>query len=106
MEIKKIFEADAFINNHGVEARKFYQNKQLMMVHLSLQPGDTIAKHAAPLAIYFLVLEGKGIVQIGDESQEVEANTLIESPANAGHGWKNESDELLRILVVKIQNES
>jgi quercetin dioxygenase-like cupin family protein len=103
MEIRKIFETEAFVNGHGVEARKFYQNEQLMMVHLSLKPGDVIAKHAAPLDVKFLVLEGKGIVEIGNESQEVEANTLIESPANCGHGWRNESDELLRIVVIKMQ---
>ena len=103
MEIKKIFETESFVNNHGVEARKFHQNEHIMMVHLSLKPGDTIAKHATPLDVSFLVLEGKGIVEIGDESQEVEVNTLIESPANCRHGWRNESDEILRILVIKMQ---
>ena len=102
MEIKKIFETEAFVNGHGVEARKFHQDEYMMMVHLTLKPGDTIAKHAAPLDVRFLVLEGKGIVEIGDESKEVEANTLIESPANCGHGWRNESDSVLRILVIKM----
>lgn len=102
MEIKKIFEAEPFVNGHGVEARKFHQDEYMMMVHLNLNPGDTIAKHAAPLDVRFLVLEGKGIVEIGDESKEVEANTLIESPANCGHGWRNESDSILRIIVMKI----
>ena len=103
MEIKKIFETEAFVNGHGVEARKFYQNEQMMMVHLNLKPGDTIAKHGAAIDVCFLVLEGKGIVEIGDESKEVEANTLIESPANCGHGWRNESDKALRILVMKMK---
>jgi len=104
MEIKKIFETESFVNHHGVEARKIHQNDHLFMVHLNLKPGDTIAKHAAPVDVCFLVLEGKGIVEIGDESQEVEANTLIESPANLGHGWRNESEEVLRILVMKTPN--
>lgn len=104
MEIKKIFETEVFINNHGVEARKFYQNEHMMMIHLNLKSGDTIAKHVASLDICFFVLEGKGIVEIGDESKEVEANTLIESPANTGHGWRNGSDAILRILVIKTPN--
>ena len=101
MEIKKIFETESFVNGHGVEARKFHQDKNMMMIHLNLNPGDSIAKHPAPNDVCFLVLEGKGIVEIGDESKEVEVNTLIESPANCGHGWRNESDEVLRILVIK-----
>lgn len=103
METRKIFETEAFINGHGVEARKFYDNERMMMVHLNLKPGDVIAKHAAPLDVCFLVLEGKGIVEIGEESNEVEANTLIESPANCGHGWKNESEAVLRIVVIKMK---
>ena len=103
METRKIFETESFVNGHGVEARKFYQNEHLMMVHLNLKPGDVIAKHAAPLDVCFLVLEGKGIVEIGDESKEVEENTLIESPANCGHGWKNESDAILRVVVIKMK---
>lgn len=106
MEIKKIFEVESFVNAHGVEARKFHQDEHMMMVHLNLNPGDTIAKHAAPLDVRFLVLEGKGIVEIGDESEEVEANTLIESPANCGHGWRNESDSVLRIVVIKMMKSA
>ncbi len=106
MEIKKIFETESFVNGHGVEARKFHQDEYMMMVHLNLKPGDTIAKHAAPLDVRFLVLEGKGIVEIGDESKEVEANTLIESPANCGHGWRNESDSVLRIVVIKMMKSA
>lgn len=106
MEIKKIFEMESFVNGHGVEARKFYQDEHMMMVHLNLNPDDTIAKHAAPLDVRFLVLEGKGIVEIGDESKEVEANTLIESPANCGHGWRNESDSVLRIVVIKMMKSA
>lgn len=104
MEITRLFEMEAFTNNHGVEAKKFYQDEHVMMVHLNLKPGDVIAKHAAPRDICFFVLEGKGIVEIADECKEVEANTLIESPANSGHGWRNESNDILRILVIKMQN--
>ena len=88
------------------EARKFYQDEYMKMVHLNLKPVDIIAKHAAALDGRFLVLEGKEIVEIGDESKEVEANTLIESPADCGHGWRNESDSVLRILVIKMMKSA
>jgi len=51
--------------------------------------------------VFFYVLEGKGIVEIGDEKKEVGSDTLIESPAKILHCWYNESNEILRILVVK-----
>ena len=58
-------------------------------------------RHITPVDVFFYVLEGKGIVEIGDEKKEVGSDTLIESPAKILHCWYNESNEILRILVVK-----
>lgn len=63
--------------------------------HLTLKPGESLIKHLTPTDAAFFVLEGKGIVQIGEERKEVDANTLIESPANVLHCWSNESSENL-----------
>ena len=51
--------------------------------------------------MFFYVLEGSGVVEIGDEKKEVGPNTLIESPAKILHCWYNESNENLRVLVIK-----
>ena len=75
----------------------FYQ----MMI---LQPGESLKLHKTPVDVFFYVLGGKGIVLIGDEEKEVEQDCVIHSPANIVHSWKNESNELLRILVAKTPN--
>ena len=49
----------------------------------------------------FYVLEGKGVVEIGDEKMAVGRDTVIHSPAKIVHCWYNESDSDLRGLVVK-----
>jgi len=49
----------------------------------------------------FYVLEGKGIVEIGNEKQEVGPDTLIDSPAKIPHCWYNKGNEILRFLVIK-----
>lgn len=48
------------------------------------------------------VLEGRGIVEIGDDSKEVGPDTLIASPARIPHSWSNQSDKPFRVLVVKV----
>ena len=58
-------------------------------------------KHITPVDVVFYVLEGMGVVEIGDERKGVGPDTLIESPAKIPHRWINESDKVLRILVVK-----
>jgi len=71
-------------------------------MHITLEPGESLKKHITPVDVFFYVLEGTGIVEIGDEKQEVEKDTLIDSPANIPHCWYNEGQETLRILVTKV----
>ena len=59
-------------------------------------------RHITPVDVFFYVLEGKGIVEIEDEKKEVGPDTLIESPAKIVHCWYNESNDVLKILVVKV----
>lgn len=58
-------------------------------------------KHITPVDVVFYLLEGRGIVEIGEERKEVGADTLIESPARIPHRWINESKGPVRILVIK-----
>jgi mannose-6-phosphate isomerase-like protein (cupin superfamily) len=70
-------------------------------VHITLQPGESLKKHITPVDVVFYLLEGRGIVEIGEERKEVGADTLIESPARIPHRWINESKGPVRILVIK-----
>jgi mannose-6-phosphate isomerase-like protein (cupin superfamily) len=89
-------------NPHGVNARKLYDENLAQMVHITLNPGEKLIKHITPVDVLFYVLEGTGIVEIGDEKKEVTKDTLIESPAKIPHCWYNESVSTLRVLVTKI----
>ncbi|NOY11054.1 MAG: cupin domain-containing protein [Archaeoglobi archaeon] len=71
-------------------------------MHITLKPGEKLKKHVTPVDVIFYVLEGRGVVEIGDERREVERDALIDSPKNIPHCWYNESDEVLRFLVIKV----
>lgn len=88
-------------NPHGVDARGISDTQSAQVVHITLQPGEALKKHITPVDVVFYVLEGNGIVEIGDERKEVGPDTLIESPAKVPHRWMNESSRPVRILVVK-----
>ncbi len=88
-------------NPHGVETRKFHENEHVQAVHITLKPGEKLKKHITAVDVFFYVLEGKGIVEIGDEKKEVTKDTYIDSPAHIAHCWYNESNDILRVLVVK-----
>lgn len=89
-------------NPHHVDARKLCEIPHATVVMITLQPGESLKRHKTPVDVIFYVLEGTGTVQIGDEQATVGADTLIESPARIPHLWKNESDSVFRVLVIKV----
>jgi len=88
-------------NQHGVDVRKLHDAEHAQAMHITLKPGEKLRRHITPVDVFFYVLEGKGTVEIGDERLEVEADTLIESPAKIPHRLINETDSTFRVLVVK-----
>ena len=101
MEITKLSEMSSKQNPHGVDARPIYSHKNAQVVILTLKSGESLKRHITPVDVFFYVLEGKGVVEVGEEKKEVEKDSIVHSPAKILHCWYNESDKLLRIMVVK-----
>ncbi len=101
MITKKLSDTGIMDNAHNVDARNLYNTPDAMITVITLKPGQSLKRHITPVDVAFYVLSGKGVVEIGHEKQEVEANTLVESPKDVVHCWYNESAEALRFMVVK-----
>ncbi len=101
MKIVRVKDVTSKPNPHGVDARSISDKENAQVLHITLQPGEALKKHITPVDVVFYVLEGRGVVEIGEDRAEVKADSLIESPAKIAHRWINESHETLRILVIK-----
>jgi mannose-6-phosphate isomerase-like protein (cupin superfamily) len=88
-------------NPHGVDVRGLCDTTNAQVAHITLKPGESLKRHITPVSVIFYVLEGNGIVEIGDERKEVGSDTLSESPAGIPNRWLNESGERMRVLVIK-----
>jgi quercetin dioxygenase-like cupin family protein len=102
MKITTVVDIPSQLNPHHVDARKVYESIHALAVVITLQPGEFLKKHITPVDVFFYVLEGTGVVEIGDETAVCSRDTLIESPAKIPHRWTNESNEVFRVLVVKV----
>jgi quercetin dioxygenase-like cupin family protein len=102
MKITKVESVTVFQNPHEVEAKRIYENQKASVIYMALKPGQSLKKHTTPIDVFFYILEGKGIVEIGDEKQEVEKETLIESPKGIPHLLKNTGKNIFSFLVVKL----
>lgn len=86
---------------HQADVRRLYNTEDAQAMHITLQPGEALRRHITPVDVFFYVLEGTGVVEIGEEKQSVSTDHLIESPRGIVHCWYNESDAPFRVLVVK-----
>ncbi len=51
--------------------------------------------------VCFYILDGEGVVEIGNETKKVKKDELIFSPAKIPHRLLNESKNNFRFLVIK-----
>ena len=102
MKITEVADVVSGPNPHHVDARKIYDTPHAIAVVITLQPGEALKKHITPVDVFFYVLEGTGIVEIGDEKKAIGKDMLVESPARIPHKWTNESNAVFRVLVVKV----
>lgn len=101
MKVVVVKDVESKPNPHGVDARRISDTESAQVAHITLKPGQALKKHITQVDVIFYVLEGKGLVEIGEERKEVGPDTLVESPARIPHRWINESKDIVRILVVK-----
>ncbi|MBN2154625.1 MAG: cupin domain-containing protein [Candidatus Lokiarchaeota archaeon] len=88
-------------NPHNVAARTIYSFEHATIVHITLNPGETLKKHVTPVDAIFYGLEGEGMVEIGEEMQKMNKDDLVFSPKNKVHRLYNESSTPFKILVIK-----
>lgn len=101
MIVTKVKETSIEDTPHKVDARMLYNKDSAQAVHIRLNPGESLKPHITPVDVFFFVLEGSPDVLVGDEKIKVETNSLVESPKGIVHCIYNNSDEIVRVLVVK-----
>lgn len=101
MKIINYKEIDSINNPHGVQAKKLHENDNVQVMHILLKAKESLNKHTTPVDVFFYVLEGEGIIEIGDEKMKVGKDMLIDSPKDIPHCLYNEGENDFRVLVVK-----
>ena len=101
MKIIDIIDVEISDTPHKVAVKKLLNFEHAMIVHIELKPGEAVKPHITPVDVNFYVLEGEGIVIIGEEEEIVKKDQLIFSPAKIRHQLLNRSKGIFRFLVIK-----
>ena len=91
-------------NPHGVDVRHLHASPHVVVSQITLEPGEVVKPHKAPVDAFFYVLEGSPTIEMDGETAVAVADSLIPSTARHLHAIRNESDARVRFLVVKTPN--
>ena len=86
---------------HNVDVRKLFSYEHATIVCITLKTGEALKLHKTPVDVCFYILDGQGIVEIGNEMENVKKDQLIFSPAKIPHRLKSNSNGDFRFLVIK-----
>jgi quercetin dioxygenase-like cupin family protein len=84
---------------HGVEGAPIHADSRGVIAELALRPNASIAPHTNPNLTYFVVIEGGGFVQVGEERARVAAGEAVVWPPNVVHGVWTELTPMRAIVV-------
>ncbi len=101
MKIISINDQEIIDTPHKVDVRKLYETNDAQVMHIRLAPGESLKPHITPVDVFFYILEGIVDVRVGEETIQVSANHLVESPKDIVHCLSNNSYDTARVLVVK-----
>ena len=74
------------------------------IIRINLKPGESIDKHTNPWRILFYVLEGSGVLNIGEEEHTLVAHQMIAVPSGLMRNWTNTGSTDLKLLVIKTED--
>lgn len=78
-----------------------FKNEEIELVELCFEENEEIPMHKNPLKVVFYVIEGEGVLKIGDSINNLSAGDIIEIHPDEDRSWKNPHKENLKVLVTK-----
>ncbi len=102
MKIRNYKKLEVAKNPHGIQSTKMYDTDDALITHLVLKAGESLKPHITPVDVAFYVLEGKPTIMVDNEKIQVTKDDIIESPKDIVHCIYNDTDNDVRVLVMKL----
>ena len=99
MDVRRVSGSKAF-NPQKMNKVNLFETDRMFCDLYCFEPGQTqkVHAHVGSDKVYF-VLEGCGTIQIGGESEELEAGSTVMAASGVEHGVTNTSSDRLVMLV-------
>lgn len=101
MNIVRMNDIEGFRTPTGVLAKQLLKHKNVTIMNINLEPGDSIPAHSVPVDVFFYVVSGEGSLKIGDEESIVRETDIIVCPPNTMMSLKADRNSRFVVLNVK-----
>ena len=102
MIVVKVENAERFENPHGVDVKKLIDGEKAQIFHVTLKPGEKLKRHTTSTDAFLYIIKGRGVVEVGNEKEEVRKATLVYLPREVPHSVENTGSLEMKFLVVKV----
>lgn len=102
MEKWKLDQLDKLEGKKGITMQKVPHTFSTHTVQLTIESGAKLPIHTTPVDVLFYIISGNGTVTVGEEEFDCNKGTYIESPKDIPHGWENTGNDILKVLVIKL----
>lgn len=90
--------APGFASAQGIATNLLLSNESVTFIRAVLNPGQRLRKPTVLTELYFYVLKGIGVMEIGDERLPLSEGMLVQSPTRFPQTVCNEGSESLELL--------
>ncbi|QAT39202.1 cupin domain-containing protein [Clostridium sp. JN-9] len=104
MKVIKVNELPFKKTGWGIKGKPIIDMPEIGIINLVMEPGEKVPSHKTPVNVLFQVIEGKGMITIGDETQIVEAGNIVVSPLQVPHALEANQDSVFSVYVIKTPN--
>jgi quercetin dioxygenase-like cupin family protein len=87
------------IGSEGIEGQVIHSDARGVIAELAFRKGGRIEPHDNPNTTWFVVIEGGGYVQVGEEQRRVAAGEAVLWPAGVTHGAWTEHGPMRAFVV-------
>jgi quercetin dioxygenase-like cupin family protein len=85
----------------NIEGYFMYSSSSLEVIHLCLQPGQDIPKHANSFDVVACLIKGDVSLFTGENKTRLELYDMVEIEKNADRGFENSGTDEARLLIMK-----
>ena len=107
MIVKKIEEIDAITGQEGTQIRQIFSPNETddlirySIAHCTINPGKSSIPHTMKTSEMYYIMQGNGIIHVGEEQKQVKQNDVIFVPPMSKQFLENNGDiQLVALCIV------